>query len=409
VKLRSFIKNILANPLAFVWAGIFTDILNLSILNPFLPQIMLNMGATLGQIGLLFSVNAFLGLFSNLLWGSLSDRFGRKPILLVCRTGTLLGFIILMSARTIPIIFAARIVDGIFSRMEPLGLSIIGDLVPPERRSREMSRIGAAWIIGGLIGPSIGAYAASQGIAKLGYFQSILALCAITLTVFGIKESLPTERTAGNQSHRRGYDIILPTLQLFKKPTPRSLLFQSFFSKLPYFSFMMTASIFMSTRLGLSVVQIGTLLTAINIVNLIIRLLFFSPLLTRIGDFCMMRIGFILYFIGFVWLAFVGRVWEFFAISLLLSFATSCAADVMLGVISKSVRQEQMGGMIGMNSSMESVSLVVGPIVGSGLLSSPFSAGYGLLFTGFILAALAANLLQKPAIPLPIDDKLQLF
>jgi MFS family permease len=76
----------------------------------------------------------------------------------------------------------------------------------------------------------------------------------------------------------------------------------------------------------------------------------------------------------------------------------------MLGVISKSVRQEQMGGMIGMNSSMESVSLVVGPIVGSGLLSSPFSASYGLLFTGFILAALAANLLQKPAIPLPIDD-----
>jgi len=387
----SKIKTRLNSPLTYVWACVFIDILNLSILNPFLPQIMLDMGGNLTQIGLVFSINALLGLFSNLIWGSLSDRIGRKPVLLICRFGTLIGFIFLLFAHSIQMIFVARIIDGIFSRMEPIALTMISDLVPFEKRSKEMSRIGAGWIIGGLIGPIAGAYAASQGITKLGLINSVLVAATILITFIFIKESLDKRSLANNNSRSSKATTITDTLSLLKSPVPRSLILQSLFSKLPYFTFMSTTSVFMSTRLDLSITQIGTLLSTINVVNLIIRILFFQPLLEKIGDKHIMRMGYIFYVTGFIWLAFAGQVWEFFGISVLLSFATSCSADVIVGVISKSVKKNELGRMLGLNSAMESISLVVGPVIGNTLISSSFTAGYGLLFAILSLFALFVN------------------
>lgn len=387
-----------ANITAFVWAGIFVDILNLSILNPFLPQIMFNMGANTAQVGLVFSINALLGLLSNLIWGSLADRIGRKPVLLICRAGTLLGFLVLMSANSILMIFIARIIDGLFSRMEPVGLTVISDLVPPERRSREMSRIGAAWIIGGLIGPVIGAFAANRGIFFIGMAHTLLMIFAIAITIFFIDETLPKEKQSEGQQNKSVSSALLNTLRLLKRPAPRSLIVQSLFSKLAYFSFMSTASIFMSLLLKLDISRIGALLTAINVANLIIRSLFFTRLLTRLGDGRMMRLGFSLYVLGFIWLGFASSVWEFFGISLLLSFATSSSADVIFGVISKTVRQDQVGGMIGINSGMESISLVIGPVLGSTLLVSANPSAYGIVFAVFSLFALITSIASKPII-----------
>ncbi len=387
-----------ANITAFVWAGIFVDILNLSILNPFLPQIMFNMGANTAQVGLVFSINALLGLLSNLIWGSLADRIGRKPVLLICRAGTLLGFLVLMSANSILMIFIARIIDGLFSRMEPVGLTVISDLVPPERRSREMSRIGAAWIIGGLIGPVIGAFAANRGIFFIGMAHTLLMVVAIAITIFFIDETLPKEKLSEGQQNKSVSSALLNTLRLLKRPAPRSLIVQSLFSKLAYFSFMSTASIFMYVLLKLDISRIGMLLTAINVANLIIRSLFFTRLLTRLGDGRMMRLGFSLYVLGFIWLGFASSAWEFFGISLLLSFATSSSADVIFGVISKTVRQDQVGGMIGINSGMESISLVIGPVLGSTLLVSANPSAYGIVFAVFSLFALITSITSKPII-----------
>lgn len=391
--IRKRFENILHNPLVYIWICIFIDILNLSILNPFLPQIMLNMGGNLKQVGFVFSINALLGLFSNLLWGSLADRIGRKPVLLICRTGTFAGFLVLTFAKSIPTIFVARIIDGIFSRMEPLALTMIGDLVPFEERSKEMSRIGAGWIIGGLIGPIIGAFIADKGITNLAITLGILVLVTIFITYFGINETLPSKMTYQKDiSVQNNNQTIINTLQLLKQPIPRSLILQSLFSKLPYFSFSMTASIFMGNQLGLSMQQIGTLLSAINLSNLIIRTLLFLPMLKKIGDAHIMKLGFVFYITGFLWLAFTRNIWEFFIISLILSFATSCSADVMIGLISKSVKKNEMGGMLGMNSAMESFSLIIGPILGNSLLSSTFPYGYGLIFAGFSALSLIANI-----------------
>ena len=174
MKPKISIKNLTSNPLTAVWFGAFVDILVLSTLNPFLPRILLDMGATIPQTGLLLSVNIFIGFFSGILWGALSDKYGRRPILIVCLAGTLAGNILLAFSTSIPLFLAARVIDGIFARNTQIILTIIGDLVPPGKRSKEMSKPGAGWIAGGLVGPVIGGALYRFGIQGLAAFSSVL-------------------------------------------------------------------------------------------------------------------------------------------------------------------------------------------------------------------------------------------
>ena len=127
-----------------MWICTFIDIIGYSILIPFLPQFSSLYGASLLQVGLLLSANSFFSLFGNIIWGSLSDKFGRKPILLICQMGTMAGFLILAFSTDLRMLFVSRIVDGIFGGNYPIAKAVIGDVVPPKARSREMANIGMA-------------------------------------------------------------------------------------------------------------------------------------------------------------------------------------------------------------------------------------------------------------------------
>jgi DHA1 family tetracycline resistance protein-like MFS transporter len=121
-----------------LWIAVFVDILGFSILIPFLPFFSQEYGAPDWQIGLLLSTNALFGFFSGPIWGSLSDRYGRKPMLLISQAGTLAGFLMLAFSNSLAMLYASRIVDGIFGGNFPIAKAVIGDVVPPKERSRPL-------------------------------------------------------------------------------------------------------------------------------------------------------------------------------------------------------------------------------------------------------------------------------
>jgi len=229
MKLNTRIKNFVSNPLTAVWFGAFVDILVLSTLNPFLPRILLDMGATIPQTGLLLSANIFIGFFSGILWGALSDKYGRRPILIMCLAGTLAGNVLLAFSTSIPLFLAARIVDGIFARNTQIILTIIGDMVAPGKRSKEMSKPGAGWIAGGLIGPVIGGALYRFGISGLASFSSLLYAAALIIAIVSVKESNPAanESAEGADSQTRERKPIF-SMKLLRERAPKLLLGQSF-------------------------------------------------------------------------------------------------------------------------------------------------------------------------------------
>jgi MFS transporter, DHA1 family, tetracycline resistance protein len=185
------IKNYEYTDLIPLWVCTFIDIIGYSILIPYLPRFTADFGATLFQVGLLLSANSFFGLFGNIIWGSLSDKYGRKPILLICQFGTMAGFVIMAFSTSLPMLFLSRIVDGIFGGNYPIAKAVVGDIVPPKKRSREMSNIGVAWTIGNLIGPGIGGLLSGFGLMGPGLFGASLSLITIMITIFIFKESHP--------------------------------------------------------------------------------------------------------------------------------------------------------------------------------------------------------------------------
>lgn len=390
------IKQNLSNPLFPIWIGAFLDIFLMSILSTYLPRILLDLNVRVVHIGLLLSINIFVGFFSGIFWGKMSDKYGRKPILIICRLGTLFGYLILAFSGNILMIIISRIIDGIFSRNTQVVLTIIGDIVPEEKRSSEMSKAGAAWIVGGLVGPGIGALLYTFGILGFGLFNAAVAALALLIPILTLKESNPNINGIGEIHQRKP----LFSTKILKQRNPRLLLSQSLFNTLSHFIFRTTITIFITTRFGFSIIQIGELLTLIGVINLLVRLLIFPRILRKFGDEKTMLIGYATFLIAFLWLIFLEDIVSYVMVSILVSLATTCSMDLMNGVMSKVVEKKELGEMIGLNAAAESVSLIIGPILGSYLISVSNNAFYGLTAAVVSLIPLVIGLLRRSNKPL---------
>lgn len=390
MKLTESLKKSFFNPLTPLWVCVFVDILGYSMLTPYMPQIMLAMDVPIGVIGLVLSIPPFIGFFTNILWGSLSDRIGRKPVIMMLRIGTLVSYLLLVFAKDMTMIILSRVVAGIFNSVVTVSLTVVNDVVAPERRSLELSNVGAGWLVGSILGPFLGALVAGSGAFGLGMINFILIGATILITLLMLKET-HADFVEGQMKSMEDEKKAIISVGLLKKPLPRYLLLQSLFNRIPYFMFVTTTSLFVTIRYGFGVAQIGAFFTLISVVNLVIRIILFPYVLRKLGDEMTVRLGFILYLIAFTWLIFANSVWEFAVINMVMSFATSTAIDVMTGVMSHAVEKREMGEMMGLASAAESLTMVIGPIIGSNLLglSNPYL--FGLFGTVFAIIPLAMD------------------
>ena len=372
-----------------MWMCTFIDIIGFSILIPYLPRFTTDFGASLFQVGLLLSANSFFGLFGNVIWGSLSDKYGRKPILLICQFGTLAGFIIMAFSTNLTMLFISRIVDGIFGGNYPIAKAVVGDIVPPDKRSKEMSNIGVSWTVGNLIGPGIGGLLSGFGILGPGLFGAGLSLITILITIFIFKESNPrlTGTASASELAARDRKKTSP-FSLLKQHDPRLLLLQGLFNTISFYIFITTVSIFVTHRFDLSPAEIGWMLTSMGLIKLLARIFIFLPMLKKFGDKKTVLIGFATYFASYTWLIFVEQLWEYMAIFVLVGFATSCTLAVMSGMMSRSVGKERQGEIMGLNTATDNVSQILGPTLGSYLLSLPSPFLYGISTAAFSLVTL---------------------
>ena len=363
-----------------LWVNVFIDVLGFSILIPFLPFFSTQFGAAAWQIGLLLSTNALFGFFSGPVWGSLSDRFGRKPILLVCQFGTLAGFLMMAFSNSLWMLYASRIVDGIFGGNMPIARAIIGDVIPSHERSKHMTNIGAAYVMASLLGPGIGGMLSQRGILLPGLLSASLTCLAILLTTVYIEESNPALREGappeqaaaqpGRPWNKRGN-------VLQKYPATRYLLTQWGFHNLAFMLFSSCISLFAFLRLGLDARQVGLMLTLAGIVRLLVRFLVFMPLLRRLGDHRTLMLGLSTFVVTYILLCFVQTPFQFAAILCLHSFGASCTRGIMNSFMSRSVQPFEQGQMMGLSTSMDNFSQIVGPLAGGLILDTLPLWAYG--------------------------------
>jgi MFS family permease len=378
-----------------LYLAVFIDVLGYSILIPFLPFFAQKFQASALQVGLLLSANALFGFFSGPFWGALSDRYGRKPFLLLSQFGTLAGFVILIFANNLTVLFVSRIVDGLFGGQFPIAKAIVGDVSKPKDRSKEMSNIGVAHVLSSLLGPGVGGLLSRWGVAAPAALAAGLTALTIVLTLLYVRESHPAElRDASRPSGAEGRGKPRGAMVLWRNTTARVLLVQWLFHTLSFSLFMACISLFANLKLGLNAEQVGLMLTIAGVVRVLVRFVVFVPLLNRLGEEATSRLGLAVFVVAYAIVGIVTNQVQFAAIMCAASFAASCVRGPLTGFLSRAVRPQEQGLAMGANVSLDNLAQIVAPIVGGAILGALPAWVYGGLAS--LLALVAFGLAFRP-------------
>ena len=190
------------SPLALIFATVFIHLVGFGIVIPVLPLYGERFGASPLVIGLLVASYSILQAIFSPLLGRLSDRVGRKPVLLLSMAGTAGGFLLMALAGDLRLLFLGRIIDGMTGGSMSTAQACIADVTPKEHSSKGMGLIGAAFVLGYIFGPAMGGFLGHRSISAPFFFAAALAAVNSILVWFFLPESLPPGAAAPSSKEK---------------------------------------------------------------------------------------------------------------------------------------------------------------------------------------------------------------
>ncbi len=380
------------SPLLPIFLIVFIDLLGFGLILPLLPFYAESFGASELTVGLLLASYSLMQFIGAPVLGRLSDRYGRRPILLISQLGTFVGFMILGFANALWMLFLSRIIDGISGANISTAQAYIADVSDEKNRAKNFGLIGAAFGLGFIIGPAVGGFLSRFGYHVPAFFAAGLSLLTIVLTYFMLPE--PERKT----SSRREFSI--KALQrAFAHPTVGILLTMVFTFGLAFAMFQTSFALFASARFGFDVQQTALVLTYVGILSVIMQLVVVKRVVKRLGENRSIVVTLSALALGLVLMAAVQNPLALIVVMPVLSFGGGVTTPVLTSLISKSVDRTEVGGMLGISTSVDSLSRVIAPILGNALLgfgsALPALVGAAILLIPIGLAALLRGRMQN--------------
>lgn len=346
--------------------AVFIDILGFSILVTILPTFIEDIYINLPFItGLILSINAiFTFIFAPIL-GKLSDKYGRRPLLLISQMGTAVGFLLMAFSTSLELLIISRIIDGVFGGNFPIAKAIISDSVPPKDRALQMTNIGVCHVLASLMGPALGGILYNFNGLKMfppGLISTILSIFTMIITIWLLKETWTKERREINSRHKI-------KLKLTKNKTAMYLLTQWGFHTISFMIYITTIALFANVVLGLNAFETGILLSVSGIFRAILRFTTFKPLLKYLGENKTLTLGLGIFVVVFFLIGFVQNQIQFLIILLFVSFAASCTRGVLISKVTRSVSPREQGKINGYMTSLDSLAQIIGPLFGGFILT----------------------------------------
>jgi MFS transporter, DHA1 family, tetracycline resistance protein len=348
--------------LVFLLVAVFFDLLSVGILIPVIPYVVGQFNKDALVIGLLtlsFSGAQFLATPA---LGILSDRYGRRPLLLLSVAGTALGYFIFGFANALWLLFAARLVDGFTGGNISIAQAYIADVSTPETKARNFTLIGVAFGLGFIIGPAIGGWLSLISLQTPVFVAGSLSLITFTFGFFVLPESLPRER-------RRREPISLQELNPIKQLgnalgnlNIRRFLLASFVINFALCGLQTNFVLFSFVRFGLGPQQNGEIFACIGIIAVLVQVLIIPRLLKRFSEQWLTLAGLGLMTLGFVGIASAPFAWILYPTMALIAVGGAMAEPTLTSTISNRVSSSQQGSILGATQALESLALIVGPV-----------------------------------------------
>jgi len=378
--------------LSVVFATILIDFVGFSVLIPVLPLFADRLGASSLQVGWIVALYGLAQLLFLPVWGWVSDRVGRRPVILVSLLGTAVSFAVLATAQSIPVVYLARALTGLFAGSIGAAQAVVTDLTPPTQRTSGMGLIGAAFGASLVVGPAAGGALAALHEQAPFYAIVVVAGANFLLAWLALPESRP--RDLPRPPWKDLARAFVPTpLRLLARVHDRRIalflvLFFIFFAAFAVVEAMGT--LYLGKRFGadeldsaLVFAWIGLFLTGTQAGPL-------GRLVDWFGEVRLLVIGFALTAVGIAAVAWVPSYGWFFVIGPVIAVGHGLAFPSFTSLFTRLCRAEQAGELLGQSNSMATAGRIIGAVGGGALMSerflaAPFLAASALLTLGLLL------------------------
>jgi DHA1 family tetracycline resistance protein-like MFS transporter len=351
----------------------FIDILGFGIVIPVLPLYAEHFGATAVQIGWLVGIFSLAQFFFAPIWGKVSDRAGRKPVLLFGLFGTVVGYVLMGLATSVTMLLVARLIDGISGANIGAAQAYLADISAPENRAKAMGLLGAAFGLGFVFGPALGGWAC----VAFNYAAPMFIAAGLSLmNFFFVMFCLPESR--GLASERAQGEPIFPNLFDHVERRTYAWSLASYFLVIVGFS-MMTAlfALLLFHRFGLDALHTGYILAGIGILGVIIQGGLIGRLVRRFGEAPVALAGAVAMCAGLCALALSPSVGTMFAATVAVGIGNSLLMPTLSALASRSAESNWQGRALGIMQSSGSLARWLGPMVAGLLLSAQLHRGNG--------------------------------
>ena len=406
----------------FVLFGVvFINLVGFGIVVPLLPFYGQTLDAPPWQVALMFSAYSLGQFFAEPFWGRLSDRIGRKPVLLITVSANALGYLMLAFAPNIWLAIGIRLFTGLGAGNVSTVQGYVADVTPPEKRAGRMGLIGAAFGLGFIVGPGLGGLLTRTDMGALGYQMPIFVASGLcVLAALGVTVFLKESRARADPATPRP-PFLSGVKDAVANPVVSRVLLVTLIYMAGFSGMESTFGFWTEARYGWGAREVGFSFMAVGIVSTICQALIAGRLARRFGEARVLAVGSLIFGSGLALQVLVGRLMPAQAewvvsimgrsvvlhgdmlVPVVMAFGAFGMAVTMPNIsalISRSVDPDRQGAMLGLNMAASSSGRIFGPIAAGALFSGaghdwPFLIGAALTVPAAIMAINAGRAFRK--------------
>ena len=352
----------MTRPLVIIFLTIFVNLVGFGIIVPLLPFYAETFGASPLTIGLLFAAFSACQLVAAPLLGDLSDRYGRRPVLIFSLAGTVVSFVMMAMAHSVAMLFAARIVDGLSGGNISTARAYVADITEPKDRARAFGMIGAAFGLGFIAGPALSGVLAHVSIAAPVWAAAGITLIATLMAWLWLPETVH-KAAAGTGMPFRNLS------EMMRRPGLRRMLWIDFIYWFAFAIFQTTFALFAAHRFGFDASQTGYFFAAFGVLGAVVQGGIIRPIVHRLGDKPTFILGVICAAVGLL-MATVAHTIPLFTLAMVpLALGIGFGHPTVSALVSRAGRSDEQGRVQGAAGAVESLGRAIGPVWGNAALA----------------------------------------
>lgn len=378
------------SPLIPIFLIVLVDVLGFTIILPLLPFYSEHLGASPAVVGAIISIYAVCQLLAGPVLGQMSDRRGRRPILLLSQAGTLGGFLLLAFSTQIWMVFLSRAIDGLTAGNLSIAQAYISDVTKPENRAKSFALIGVAFGFGFLVGPAISGY-----LAQFGYAAPILAACALSfLSILCTYFLLPRNEAAQERNQGAneetgpgGRRLSLLSwsqyLGFFRRPGLSRLLLQWACFAFSFSTFISGFALFAERRYTwdghpVGVREIGYIFAFTGFLGMIMQGGMVGRMVKYMGERRVVRLGFFVSAISYAAIGYTQTVGQLLWVLAFSSIGAAGLRPALTSMVTQNADRREQGVILGLTQSITSVCQIIAPIIAGLLIDYRFLAAWAV-------------------------------